>query len=273
MGAANRQGSNRRWSFDRNATTYTDGRPPYPARVYEFLEEIGALQPGARVLEIGPGSGQATVELLARGAEVDAVELGANLAARLQERIADPRLRVTVGDLHTVDLPAAAYDTVVAATMLHWLDVPPLLPRLAATLRPGGWLVAWWTVFGDPEVTTPFRQRVDRIYRDRMPHEWRPADEMPRAMRVEDRLAELTEGGHFGEPRFDLVRWTARFTSEQVRALFATFPNVAELDPLTRREHLDALAAAADAEGGVIDDPFVTAVYAVRSVCSTTGRE
>ena len=35
---------------------------------------------GTRVLEIGPGSGQATIELLRRGAVVDAFELGAELA-------------------------------------------------------------------------------------------------------------------------------------------------------------------------------------------------
>ena len=37
--------SDRRWSFDRDATVYEGGRPPYPARTYEFMAEIGALQP------------------------------------------------------------------------------------------------------------------------------------------------------------------------------------------------------------------------------------
>ena len=254
----------RRLSFDRNANGYAEGRPPYPERVYAFMEEIGALGPGKRILEIGPGTGQATVELLARGATVDAIELGANLAAQLRTRLPDERLTVTVGDIHTVALPEAAYDTVVAATMLHWLDVPRLLPRIAATLRPGGWLVVWWTVFGDPDGKTPFRARVDRIYRERMPHEWRPLDEVPRAMQVSERIAELTEGGYFTEPVHELIRWSARLDRDGVRALFATFPNVAELEPATRAAHLDALGDAVDAEGGVIDDPYVTAVYAVR---------
>jgi SAM-dependent methyltransferase len=254
----------RRWSFDRDAGVYEGGRPPYPPRTYEFMAEIGALGPGTRVLEIGPGTGQATIELLERGALVDAIELGANLAGRLRERLPDPHLTVTVGDIHTVDLSEGEYDTVVAATMFHWLDVPALLPRLAATLRPGGWLVVWWTVFGDPDASTPFRREVDRIYRERMPQEWHPHDEVPRAMRVDERIADLTGGGSFTDARYELIRWTARLTTGQVRALFATFPNVAELDPATRRAHLGALAAAVDVEGGVTDDPYVTAVYAAR---------
>jgi SAM-dependent methyltransferase len=228
------------------------------------MEEIGALGPGTRMLEIGPGTGQATMELLARGATVDAIELGANLAERLRARLPDERLTVTVGDIHTVALPEAAYDTVVAATMLHWLDVPTLLPRLATALRPGGWLVVWWTVFGDPDASTPFRREVDRIYRERMPHEWRPMDEVPRAMRVEDRIAELIQGGHFTEPVHELIRWSVRLDREGVQALFATFPNVSGLEPEARRAHLNALGDAVDAEGGITDDPYVTAIYAVR---------
>lgn len=254
----------RRWAFDRDPTGYEDGRPPYPERVYQLMEEIGALGPGKRVLEIGPGTGQATRELLARGATVDAIELGANLASRLRERLPDDRLTVTVGDVHTIALPEAAYDTVVAATTFHWLDAATLLPKLAASLRPGGWLVVWWTVFGDPEADTPFRREVDRLYRERMPGEWLPRDAVPRAMRVEERIGELTQNGQLTNPVHELIRWSARLDREGVMALFATFPNVRELAPETRAAHLDALGDAVDAAGGVIDDPYVTAIYAAR---------
>jgi hypothetical protein len=89
-------------------------------------------------------------------------------------------------------------------------------------------------------------------------------DETPRAMRVSDRIAELTESGHFAEPVHELIRWSARLDRAGVQALFATFPNVGELAPEAKAAHLDALGDAVDAEGGVIDDLYVTAIYAVR---------
>lgn len=46
----------RRMSFNRDATTYHEGRPPYPARVYDLLADRYSLTPGSRVLEIGAGS-------------------------------------------------------------------------------------------------------------------------------------------------------------------------------------------------------------------------
>lgn len=256
----------RRDSFNRNANLYQEGRPPYPERVFTFMEELGAFRHAPHILEIGPGTGQATVELLRRGARVDAIELGAHLAAGLRARVPDERLRIIVGDVQTVPFPASAYDVVAAATVFHWLDTARLLPRLASIIRPGGWLIVWWNVFGDPHVTTPFRKRVDGIFRDRHPAEWRPLDELPRAMRVEDRIAELEAGGWFRVARHELIRWTCRMTPAQERSLFATFPAIAGLPDVARSAILDEIetATAALAVEGAIDDPFVTAIYAAQ---------
>lgn len=255
----------RRDAFNRDATGYEAGRPPYPDWVYAFMEEIGALRDGFRILEIGPGTGQATRELLRRGAHVDAFELGPELAAELSNRLPHDALQITVGDAHELPLPEATYDAAVVATALHWLDTDRLLPRIARALKPGSWLVVWWNIFGDPDVMTPFRQRVDEAFRTHLPSEWRDPREIPRPLRIEDRLRELTEGGFFGDTRYEIIRWTHRTDAAGVRALFSTFPGIANQDETTRATMLDALATAVEDEGGVIDDPFVTAIYAARS--------
>ena len=51
-----------------------------PAEVFDDLVEHARLGPGARLLEIGCGTGQATLPLAERGFSILAVELGANLA-------------------------------------------------------------------------------------------------------------------------------------------------------------------------------------------------
>jgi SAM-dependent methyltransferase len=243
-------GTDRRDSFDRNAGLYTEGRPPYPERVYAFMEEIGAIRAEFRILEIGPGTGQATEELLRLGARVDAIELGTHLASALRERIPDDALRIVTGDAHTVPLPDRTYDAAVAATSLHWLDTGRLLPRIAGALKPAGWLVAWWNVFGDPEVITPFRERVDAVFRTHLPSEWRDPREIPRALRVDERIQELTQDDLFGDARHEIIRWTHRMDAAGVRALFSTFPGIANLDDTSRATMLDALSAAVEAEGG-----------------------
>ncbi|MCW2974924.1 MAG: methyltransferase, partial [Actinomycetia bacterium] len=61
--------------FDRVAELYDRARPTYPS---DLIVDVAAL--GPRVLEIGPGTGQATRALAERGAQVTAVELGKSLA-------------------------------------------------------------------------------------------------------------------------------------------------------------------------------------------------
>jgi 16S rRNA (adenine1518-N6/adenine1519-N6)-dimethyltransferase len=68
------------------------------------IVEAADLQPSDVVLEIGPGLGVLTWELVARAAQVVAIELDKRLAARLQQEFAaQPRLHIVQGDV--LDLP------------------------------------------------------------------------------------------------------------------------------------------------------------------------
>ena len=78
-----------RLTFDEDAAAYDASRPVPPAEVFDELVELAGLRPGDRVVEIGPGTGQATRPLLERGLHVRCVEIGANLAALAKRRLAE----------------------------------------------------------------------------------------------------------------------------------------------------------------------------------------
>lgn len=124
--------------FESVAASYRAARPTYPSVLYETLDEQGAIGPGRRVLEIGAGTGEATGELVRRGSVVVAIEPGPELAARLRQ--ACPEVRVLVSRVEDVDLVGHRFDSVVAATSMHWVDLPTMLPRLGQALEPGGLL-------------------------------------------------------------------------------------------------------------------------------------
>lgn len=93
----------RRMSFNARADEYRLARPPYPERLYEILAKRCGLGAGTRVLEIGPGTGQATRELLARGASVVAVEPGVRHPAHA--------VSVLIGQTLRAEFPAEAQGT------------------------------------------------------------------------------------------------------------------------------------------------------------------
>jgi SAM-dependent methyltransferase len=125
-----------RLSFNEDAVAYDAVRPSYPAAMFDTLFEMLPARP--HIIEVGPGTGQATKDLLARGATVHAIEIGAAMAAKLQSNLPSDRLEVTIGDFETTNLRSANADGVFSATAYHWISRQAQTDRPAAVLRPGG---------------------------------------------------------------------------------------------------------------------------------------
>lgn len=138
-GGMGRTMDRRRDSFDTVADLYHAGRRGYPATVVSAVIDAVGIHPGTRVLEIGPGTGQLSVELCRSGADLVAVELGANLARLAREQLSGfPTARVVNAAFEDWLLPAEPFDGVCSATAFHWLDPAVRFDKCAAALRPGG---------------------------------------------------------------------------------------------------------------------------------------
>ncbi|MBI2710122.1 MAG: class I SAM-dependent methyltransferase [Actinobacteria bacterium] len=92
------------------------------------------------IVEVGPGTGQATRDLLARGAADHAIEIGPTMAAKLSSNLRSDRLHVTVGDFERLDITPASADAVFSASAYHWIGRTAQTDRPATILRPGGLL-------------------------------------------------------------------------------------------------------------------------------------
>jgi 16S rRNA (adenine1518-N6/adenine1519-N6)-dimethyltransferase len=102
------------------------------------IVDAAELQPGAAVLEIGPGLGALTDELAARAARLYLVEIDRGLAARLLERHADrPHVRVLVGDVLALPLETMLEgdDDITVVANLPYNIATPVLFRLLALRR------------------------------------------------------------------------------------------------------------------------------------------
>lgn len=132
-------------SFDRIADEYDRHRPTYPDELVDAVCKLAGLSPGDPVIEIGCGSGQLTLSLVARGLQVTAVEPGANLRARAQEKLArteESQFPVTFLPERFEDapLPQAHFRAVFCAAAFHWLDPDVSWRKAAEVLVPSGTL-------------------------------------------------------------------------------------------------------------------------------------
>ncbi|MGC0417221.1 class I SAM-dependent methyltransferase [Embleya sp. AB8] len=130
-------------SFDTAAAQYAANRPSYPPALLDAVEELaGRPLAGARVADIGAGTGIATTLLRERGADVIAVEPGPGMAAEFRRALPDvPLVR---GDGNALPLADASRDLITYAQSWHWTDPARSVPEALRVLRPDGALAVWW---------------------------------------------------------------------------------------------------------------------------------
>lgn len=115
-------------------------------RVPPFLRRIAARLPrGARVLDLGCGTGHDALYLAKRGCTVIAVDATEVFAKKARRRCAGRNVRVVRSDMGAYAFPRGAFDLVWAnASLIHVPKkrLPALLARIRSSLRPGGILAA-----------------------------------------------------------------------------------------------------------------------------------
>ncbi|SDT45104.1 class I SAM-dependent methyltransferase [Actinoplanes derwentensis] len=234
--------------FDTEADRYDRVRPTYPPEIFEDLAAAGAPPP-ASVLEIGPGTGKATVPLAERGHRVTAVELGPALAEVARRNLAAfPRVLVEVCAFEEWPLPVEPFDVVLAATAFHWIDPRVRIEKSADALRPGG-LLATVTTHHIAGGTAGFFARVQEHYERWDPktdpdQRLRPAAEIP----VDD--AEILESDRFQAPIFHRYEWDATYSTGEYLDLLLTYSPTRSLSPSRRAALLAAIGRQIDEDHG-----------------------
>jgi SAM-dependent methyltransferase len=165
-GSEDRMRHRLRAGFDQAAEDYQRTRPVCPPQLFDDLIRLTGLEAGDRVVEIGCGTGQATVPLAERGLAITAVELGPELAAIARRRLTGfPAAEVVAGSFEDWTAPADRFDAVVAVNCLHWIDPQLRYTKPHGLLRPGGAMVVAGCNWARPADAGRFWTDVQADYR------------------------------------------------------------------------------------------------------------
>jgi len=162
--------------------------------------EIDALaadlpRPGARILEIGAGTGRQAAELAQAGYAVEAIEIPDSNYA--QERL----FPLTDYDGRHIPFPDASFDVVFSSNVLeHVPDLPQIHREIRRVLRPDGFCLhvlptASWRLWTSLSAFPAALQHVGALGRELKPHGAPTAAELRRLARVWRRAAR-----HLGAP-------------------------------------------------------------------------
>lgn len=234
--------------FDAIPEIYDRVRPEYPAAMYDDLfAQVSVAAPS--ILEIGPGTGQATAGLLASGGNgtITALELGPNIAAFLRKKFEhEQRLTVINQAFEDAVLPPAAYDIAASATAFHWLDPQLRLPRIQAALKPGGLIAVIQTTQIASDLDRGFFERCHPIYkRFGQATEYEPA---PPEDFVPSSVRELTESPLYDDVRIFRYRWDQTYLTADYRDLLTSYSVTQWMAQGQSKALLDALCDLIEAQ-------------------------
>jgi SAM-dependent methyltransferase len=218
-----------RETFESAAGVYDAARPSYPEQLFDDLVELAALQPHARLLEIGCATGKATRPLLERGFSVVCVELGVRLAEHARANLAGMPIEVHVAPFEAWENERDHFDLVYAATAWHWIDPAIRYHKAHELLRPAGHLAFWSAQHAFPVGYDPFFAEIQEVYDaigESHPGEWPPSppDRNP------DDVAEIEATGLFEEIHVRRYLWEKEYSADEYIALLNTFSGHIAMD-------------------------------------------
>jgi SAM-dependent methyltransferase len=233
--------------------------------VFDEIVRLAGLRSGSTVVEIGPGTGQATRILAVRGLQVLALELDPRLAARASRNFAGlPQVSVRATSFEAWDPGEQRFDAVFACNSFHWVDPELGLVKAAAVLEPHGHLVIvstpvvvpadasrfWWDVQDDWAAVSS--ERID------------PAIEHPDL--VGDWAAAVRSCGLFDEPAVFRRPFAVDFSPEEYRANLSTQSGVKHLPVPAQGELLERIERRVRAQGDTLTVHHLAVVTVARRI-------
>lgn len=210
-----------RFKFNEDAVNYDKSRPSYPAELFNDIIAYSGIDEKSNVLEIGIGTGQATLPFLELGCSVTAVELGRNLAEYSKAKFSVfDNLHIINNDFIKTDLPNGFYDLVFCATAFHWLPKEEAYNKIKNILKPGGTVALFWN--------HPFPNREDdevNMASKRVYDKYRPTDKPITEFsekdlkKYEDELRDFK----FADIKSKLYRRTRTLSTEEYISLLNTY--------------------------------------------------
>jgi ubiquinone/menaquinone biosynthesis C-methylase UbiE len=221
-------------SFDPIASCYdaTRGFPPeVGAGIGAAFHRVSGLPYGARLLEIGVGTGRIAIPLTSAGYRYIGVDLSLKMMARLRERLPPSRdVALVRGDATMLPLHDASVDGVVAVHVFHLIaGWERAIAELHRVIRPGGVLAHGFNDSDEPAPSEQLRRHWRTIAHELGGNTRRPG---ARGQEV-DHLLEAT----FGPPRHEVLATWERHES--------------------LRERLDSLAARTGSDTWALPDPIL----------------
>ncbi|UJB44951.1 class I SAM-dependent methyltransferase [Streptomyces sp. A1-5] len=257
----------RRHIFGDDAEQYDTARPGYPPQLVQDVLDFSALAAHEPALEVGAGTGKATLAFARSGVPVTCVEPDVRMARVLRRRCAElPEVTVEVADFESWR-PGRRYGLLYCAQAWHWVDPAARWDRARAALSPGGAIGLFWNhwCLSSGELTERLtaahaRHGIEIPADTLLDPRPRPARRGPESRQ----WREMTAAG-FVAPEHRLYTSVHERSTSALLGLLASYGGYRALPARPREQVLDEGARIVDAHGGHAQVRVTTSLFLGRT--------
>lgn len=251
-----------RTAFNDVAEIYDEIRPGYPEQLIEDVLALSAIPPEGHILEIGCGTGKATIPFARRGYRMLCLELSKNMA-RLAADLCQPYPGVAVKNISFEEWPLQekAFDLVICAEAFHWISPDIKFVKAADSLKSRGSIALFW--HGHHSGTSNFFQEAEDLYRKKVPElaemRKKTSEELQR-----ETIDEI-EGSHvFSDVVVRRYPWREVYSAERYVKLVSTYSPIQRLEEDARQSVLNDIRDLIGSHGGMVESEYISRLYVAR---------
>jgi len=251
--------------FDGVARDYDEVRPGYPEELIEDVISISDIPQGGRILEIGCGTGQATIPFAKRGYSMLCLDIGKELVALACENCRQyPNVQIRNMSFEGWEPEANSFNLVISATAFHWIPPEIGYPKVAQVLKDSGYMAIFR--HHHPTPYTGFFQAVQKVYQSVVP-EWKDPSDGPSTEEeirsIEDYINRI---GLFEKVLVKQYPWSKTFDKVQYLKLLNTFSDHRNLEESRRLELFTGISTLIEEEfGGMITRPYLSVLFLAKN--------
>lgn len=242
-------------TFDTEASKYDKMRPGYADELFQAIFEYVKIGEGSRVVEVGSGSGQATLPVLKTGCELTSVEYGENFSRILMEKFGGYKgFKVITGKFEDVGLEDDAYDLVFSATAFHWVPEEIGYPKVYSALKSGGAFARFANRPRNSQNAPELAAEIDALYEEY----YNKAYDIKSGTKkwfTEEKAKEISQipaKYGFTDITYKLFYRERVFTAEEYIQLLGTYSDHIAIEETIRNDFFSKIAAAINRHGGKI---------------------
>lgn len=154
-----------RKTFDKIPERFDKYRPRYCNELFQELEMVCELNSEKTVLEIGPGTGQATEPILKTGCNYTAIELGENFTFFMKDKYGHYKnFHIVNDDFENYVFEENKYDLVYSAATIQWIPEEIAFTKTFKMLKPGGYLAMFMTRSDEESSNPSLKNEINEIY-------------------------------------------------------------------------------------------------------------